>query len=71
MTDKLIHRRDILLMLGVCAKTLSRWRESGKLPEPDVNINPRSQWWKVGTLAAAGLAVANQPTPEASADAQA
>lgn len=64
----MIHRRDLLMGLGICSRTLARWADKGKLPPPDVDINPRSQWWKPETLAAAGLGLASQQTPATSGD---
>lgn len=68
---KLIHKKDLIQTLGICAKTLKRWRDAGRLPPPDVDVNPHSQWWRPDTLQQAGFEVASPPTLEASADARA
>jgi predicted site-specific integrase-resolvase len=56
----MIHRRDLLTVLGICSRTLARWADKGKLPPPDVDINPRSQWWKPETLEKAGISCRTQ-----------
>lgn len=53
----MIHRRDLLLILGVCGKTLSKYIKTDVIPEPDLAVSPREQWWKPDTLEAAGVAV--------------
>lgn len=63
----MIHRRDIIHALNINPKTFSRWCKSGKVPPPDTNINPQSQWWKADTLAKAGIILPSaSPTHEAS-----
>lgn len=41
---KLINVQQVAAMLGVCEKTIDRWRKAGKLPSPIVYTG-RSCYW--------------------------
>jgi hypothetical protein len=41
--------------LQISTDTLRRWKNSKKLPPPDVDVNRETQAWKRSTLEAAGI----------------
>ncbi len=55
MTDRVIWRSDLCVLLGVGSEAIRRWMKSGKLPAPDVALSARTMGWRLSTLRAAGI----------------
>ena len=51
-----VTRARLMAALGdICSATLRRYRKSGKVPPPDIDLSPRTQVWNRSTLRAAGI----------------
>lgn len=56
--DRIIWRQELQRTLGVSLDTMTRYMKTpGKLPPPDVKLNPKKTGWKVSTLHAAGILI--------------
>ncbi len=56
--DRVIWRRELQSTMQVTSETMRRWMNTGRLPQPDVQISRRTSGWKLSTLKAAGINLA-------------
>ena len=55
VTDPIIWRRELQMLMEVSSETIRRWRINNKLPPYDVDFSRKRQGWKLSTLRAAGI----------------
>jgi predicted site-specific integrase-resolvase len=55
--DRVIWRKEMLEILGVCPETLRRWLKTGMFPPPDTDISQKVRGWRLSTLRKHGISL--------------
>lgn len=57
--DPIIFRAELRERLGgICNQTLRRYRKKGVIPDPDLALSRTNEGWKLSTLVAHGVRLA-------------